>query len=332
MARKTQSRGGGGSLIGGFIAFAIVLAIIVAALSAVGHVLGLTPSAGEVLGDKPDGWISDHYKHVVWGYVLTIVVLLVVAVLAWLATQGDRDALTGGVVLALALLVVVVLVPVGRRSTADAAARADVRAIHVPDVVGLTAAKARDALDDAQLDTRFRHDPEAENRCRVFAQDPAAGTVAEDGDDVELRCRASVPRVVARRPSTAELRLEDAGFRASTTNPPGDGDESRCHVRSQSRSGHAEPDALVRLRLACRPKPKPKPKPRPAAPAEPAEAAPAETGCDPSYEGACLDPTASDYDCAGGSGDGPEYTGTVTVVGDDHFDLDRDGDGVGCQP
>jgi len=54
--------------------------------------------------------------------------------------------------------------------------------------------------------------------------------------------------------------------------------------------------------------------------------------CDPSYEGACLDPSAADYDCEGGSGDGPEYTGTVTVVGDDHFGLDRDGDGVGCQP
>lgn len=54
--------------------------------------------------------------------------------------------------------------------------------------------------------------------------------------------------------------------------------------------------------------------------------------CDPNYEGACLDPNASDYDCEGGSGDGPEYTGTVTVVGDDPFGLDRDGDGIGCDP
>jgi hypothetical protein len=51
--------------------------------------------------------------------------------------------------------------------------------------------------------------------------------------------------------------------------------------------------------------------------------------CDPDY-GGCLDATASDYDCDGGSGDGPEYTGTVDVIGDDHFDLDRDGDGIGC--
>jgi hypothetical protein len=52
--------------------------------------------------------------------------------------------------------------------------------------------------------------------------------------------------------------------------------------------------------------------------------------CDPNYRGACLDPNSYDYDCEGGSGDGPDYTGLVRVVGDDHFDLDRDGDGLGC--
>ncbi|MEA2436899.1 MAG: hypothetical protein QOF65_1455, partial [Thermoleophilaceae bacterium] len=54
--------------------------------------------------------------------------------------------------------------------------------------------------------------------------------------------------------------------------------------------------------------------------------------CDPNYEGACLDPTSPDYDCENGSGNGPDYTGEVTVVGDDHFALDRDGDGVACEP
>jgi hypothetical protein len=54
-------------------------------------------------------------------------------------------------------------------------------------------------------------------------------------------------------------------------------------------------------------------------------------GCDPNYEGARLDPNASDYDCSGGSGDGPKYTGRVNVVGSDPFDLDADGDGVGCE-
>jgi hypothetical protein len=38
----------------------------------------------------------------------------------------------------------------------------------------------------------------------------------------------------------------------------------------------------------------------------------------------------SDVDCKGGSGDGPEYVGKVTVVGDDEYRLDGDGDGVAC--
>jgi hypothetical protein len=62
----------------------------------------------------------------------------------------------------------------------------------------------------------------------------------------------------------------------------------------------------------------------PAAGAESAE-------CHPSYEGACLDPDAEDYDCESGEGNGPRYTGYVTVVGPDEFDLDRDGDGEGCE-
>ncbi len=52
--------------------------------------------------------------------------------------------------------------------------------------------------------------------------------------------------------------------------------------------------------------------------------------CDENYEGACV-PVASDVDCAGGSGNGPAYVrGPVYVVGSDIYDLDRDGDGVGC--
>lgn len=52
--------------------------------------------------------------------------------------------------------------------------------------------------------------------------------------------------------------------------------------------------------------------------------------CDPNYSGACV-PIASDVDCGGGSGDGPAYVrGPVRVVGTDIYDLDRDGDGVGC--
>jgi hypothetical protein len=53
-------------------------------------------------------------------------------------------------------------------------------------------------------------------------------------------------------------------------------------------------------------------------------------GCDPNYSG-CV-PIASDVDCAGGSGNGPEYVdGPVTVIGSDIYGLDADDDGIGCE-
>jgi len=45
----------------------------------------------------------------------------------------------------------------------------------------------------------------------------------------------------------------------------------------------------------------------------------------------CL-PPASDYDCAGGTGNGPKYAcGPIRVTCSDPYDLDRDGDGVACE-
>lgn len=55
-----------------------------------------------------------------------------------------------------------------------------------------------------------------------------------------------------------------------------------------------------------------------------------ESSCHPSYSG-CLNRYAGDYDCAGGSGNGPYYTGAVRVTGPDVFGLDRDGNGWGCE-
>jgi hypothetical protein len=55
------------------------------------------------------------------------------------------------------------------------------------------------------------------------------------------------------------------------------------------------------------------------------------SSCDPNYSGACV-PIDSDVDCAGGSGNGPSYVqGPVTVIGSDIYDLDRDGNGTGCE-
>ena len=71
------------------------------------------------------------------------------------------------------------------------------------------------------------------------------------------------------------------------------------------------------------PAPEPQPEPEPAPPPAP--------DCHPSYTGQCVPNNVEDVDCAGGSGNGPYYTGRVNVVGPDVYGLDRDGDGVGCE-
>lgn len=58
----------------------------------------------------------------------------------------------------------------------------------------------------------------------------------------------------------------------------------------------------------------------------------AASNCDPSYPGSCLHDGVGDYDCAGGSGNGPNYVdGPITVLPPDPFGLDSDHDGVGCE-
>ena len=76
------------------------------------------------------------------------------------------------------------------------------------------------------------------------------------------------------------------------------------------------------------------PAPPPSPPPAPSTSASSGGGsnCDPNYSGACLDPNAPDYDCAGGGGDGPKYVqGPIRVVGTDHYGLDGNGDGVACE-
>jgi hypothetical protein len=100
--------------------------------------------------------------------------------------------------------------------------------------------------------------------------------------------------------------------------------EERARVRRRAAEARARRRAASRAAQA-------RARPRAASRAAKARAAQRQR-CDPNYQGACLDPDARDYDCEGGSGDGPKYTGTVRVVGSDPYDLDRDGDGTGCDP
>lgn len=80
------------------------------------------------------------------------------------------------------------------------------------------------------------------------------------------------------------------------------------------------------------PQPTPVPTAAPtAAPAAPTAAPPA-GNCHPSYSGYCVTAGIGDWDCAGGSGNGPNYLPVpVQVVGYDEYGLDADNDGWGCE-
>jgi hypothetical protein len=67
------------------------------------------------------------------------------------------------------------------------------------------------------------------------------------------------------------------------------------------------------------------------APPPPTPAPPPPNNCHPSYTGYCLRMGIGDWDCAGGSGNGPNYVPVrVRVVGYDEYGLDADNDGYGC--
>jgi PASTA domain-containing protein len=99
-------------------------------------------------------------------------------------------------------------------------------------------------------------------------------------------------------------------------------------VISQSSKAGAEvrPGASIVLVIAKAPPPPP----TTAAP-PPTTAAP--RNCDPAYPDVCLHQGIGDYDCAGGSGNGPNYVeGPLRVLPPDPFDLDgNDNDGIGCE-
>jgi hypothetical protein len=121
-----------------------------------------------------------------------------------------------------------------------------------------------------------------------------------------------VPDVEGQRLAPARRDAREAGLTVTVSKRPSD--EPPGTVLAQRPISGLEVRAGRTIRLVVA-----KPRPTPV------------DDCHDSYTGACLDPNASDYDCAGGSGDGPKYTGTVTVVGPDVFGLDGDSDGIGCE-
>jgi hypothetical protein len=166
--------------------------------------------------------------------------------------------------------------------------------------------------------------------CKSSGGDAGLGTLAEEplatlaAPSVAVSPPASftppvtevkVPKVLGLSATRARRLLEALGFDVTVKRMASGTRPGTVLAQSPKAGRRVEPGSLTLTVAKARPKPPP-----PAA------------NCDPNYAGQCLDPNAYDYDCGGGSGDGPKYVyGTVRVVGYDHFGLDRDGDGYGCE-
>jgi hypothetical protein len=133
-----------------------------------------------------------------------------------------------------------------------------------------------------------------------------------------------VPNLVGMSLARAKAILADRGLRG-TIRYRSTARYAAGTVISQSRRTGARvgPDSRITVVVAKAPPPTTAPPPPPTS---------APRNCDPSYPDVCLDPNAEDYDCAGGSGNGPLYVeGPISVRPPDPFGLDADDDGVGCE-
>ena len=126
----------------------------------------------------------------------------------------------------------------------------------------------------------------------------------------------SIPSVVGKSQEGAVSRLQGAGFKVTVTTETRTSGKDGVVLRQSPESTElAKPGSTITLVVSNVVRP---------------VAAPPSQNCTAGYS-PCLTP-ASDYDCAGGSGDGPAYAnGPIHVTGSDPYGLDSEGDGIACE-
>lgn len=187
-------------------------------------------------------------------------------------------------------------------------------------VKGLSLAKAKRKLRAAGVEVgKVDRRPSSQRKGTVLRQGVRKGTKLEPGSRVTLVVAAPYPRVpsvVGKSEASAIRKLKDAGFKVRKTTQTRTTGKNEV-VLGQSLSGgtRAKPKSVVRIVVSN---------------VQRIPDAGTSRNCTPGYS-PCL-PPASDYDCRGNGGNGPKYIDRpVRVTGPDRYDLDRDGNGVGCQ-
>jgi beta-lactamase superfamily II metal-dependent hydrolase len=175
----------------------------------------------------------------------------------------------------------------------------------VPRLGNLQIGRAQMLLERADLDVEIVERYSGKPEGSVLSQDPAQGARVEVGTVVSLvvaKVLPEIPDVIGLTVVQAERSLRRAGFESRVVRSGTSGTPGTITAQAPVAGTGARPGREVRITTP---------------------------NCTIGYS-PCL-PPASDYDCAGGTGDGPKYTGRVTVSGSDPYGLDSDNDGVGCE-
>jgi hypothetical protein len=155
----------------------------------------------------------------------------------------------------------------------------------------------------------------------ILSQLPSPGTMMRYEALVTIVVAKKIPKapdVIGLRKGRAVDAVKQAGYRVAISHELSTEKPGTVIAMSPGGGTRLIPGNTLSITIA---KKAPPPPPTPPPPPEP--------NCTPGYD-PCL-PPASDYDCLGGSGDGPKYTGPVRVTGSDPYGLDADGDGLGCE-
>jgi hypothetical protein len=154
---------------------------------------------------------------------------------------------------------------------------------------------------------------------QVIDQAPAPHVVADKGDVVRLSVARPLPRipnVLGKTLDQARRMLKHAGFDVGKVSKQASSQTKDTVISQSPPAGTgAQPGRNVNLVIA-------KPEPPPT------------SNCTSGYSPCLVYHGGADYDCAGGSGDGPYYTdpGVVyQVTGSDPYGLDANNNGLGCE-
>jgi len=197
-----------------------------------------------------------------------------------------------------------------------------VKRVAVPKLAGMSLAEARQTLRTHHLIGGYiERRPSSAQPGTVLSEGLRAGKQVAWRSSVPLVIAIpfpKVPAVVGQSAGSALQELRAAGFRTHTVRRTTTSGSNSAVLSESPLSGQSvRPGSVVTIVVSNV--------------VRPVTSTPTQShNCTPGYS-PCL-PPASDYDCAGGSGNGPKYVyGVERVTGSDPYDLDADGDGYGCE-